>query len=424
IRCTAGHRFRMVSGWKKLEELERGQSIAVPRRYQVPCAAPPGEISAERALLLGWLIGDGHLGGSAILTVSSFAEAREAVRLAELSFGLKPIVKPERAGTSALRVVMTTGEMCGAGKNPLATWLRELGAWKVTGVRKHVPPQIFSQSDAVVAAFLRGLFHADGSLTARHDSSRVTVRLTTISERLAREVQQLLLRFEINAILKADRRNIGGYRTKTTAVWTLSLLQRSAVCDFIDHIGFLGEKHSRAVAKLSRNKQNDAAQFDRIPMEVNRWVRYRKSDLSLSHAALGWREQGKAMSRQTCAALAERLDDDDLEALAFSDVLWDRIVSIEPVGVEPVYDLTVGELHNFCVDDIVTHNSGAIEQEADIVAFLYRDDYYNKETADPGVTELILAKHRNGRTGTIKLMFQPEYTKFVAYAESARYATP
>ena len=159
-------------------------------------------------------------------------------------------------------------------------------------------------------------------------------------------------------------------------------------------------------------------------MEVNRWVRYRKSDLSLSHAALGWREQGKAMSRQTCAALAERLDDDDLEALAFSDVLWDRIVSIEPVGVEPVYDLTVGELHNFCVDDIVTHNSGAIEQEADIVAFLYRDDYYNKETADPGVTELILAKHRNGRTGTIKLMFQPEYTKFVAYAESARYATP
>ena len=69
-------------------------------------------------------------------------------------------------------------------------------------------------------------------------------------------------------------------------------------------------------------------------------------------------------------------------------------------------------------------DSGAIEQEADIVAFLYRDDYYNKETADPGVTELILAKHRNGRTGTIKLLFQPEYTRFVAFADSARYAAP
>lgn len=105
-------------------------------------------------------------------------------------------------------------------------------------------------------------------------------------------------------------------------------------------------------------------------------------------------------------------------------MLWDRIALVEPDGCEPVYDVTVGDLHNFCVDDIVTHNSGAIEQEADIVAFLYRDDYYNKETADPGVTELILAKHRNGRTGTLKLLFQPEYTRFVAYADSARYAAP
>jgi replicative DNA helicase len=69
-------------------------------------------------------------------------------------------------------------------------------------------------------------------------------------------------------------------------------------------------------------------------------------------------------------------------------------------------------------------DSGSVEQEADLVAFIYRDEYYNKETADPGVTELILAKHRNGRTGTVKLMFQPEFTKFVAYADAGRYAAP
>lgn len=118
-------------------------------------------------------------------------------------------------------------------------------------------------------------------------------------------------------------------------------------------------------------------------------------------------------------------DEGDLDALGSSDVLWDPIVSIEAQGVEAVYDLTVGELHNFCVDDIVTHNSGAIEQEADIVTFLYRDVYYNKETsAEPDATELIIAKHRNGRVGTIKLRFQPEHTLFVPYGDDSHYPAP
>jgi len=87
--------------------------------------------------------------------------------------------------------------------------------------------------------------------------------------------------------------------------------------------------------------------------------------------------------------------------------------------------LTVGSLHNFCVDDIVTHNSGAIEQEADIVTFLYRDVYYNKETSpEPDATELIVAKHRNGRVGTIKLRFQPEHTLFVPYGDDSHYPAP
>ena len=131
------------------------------------------------------------------------------------------------------------------------------------------------------------------------------------------------------------------------------------------------------------------------------------------------------MSRTTCAKVAERLDDDFLDALAWSDVLWDPVVSIEQQGVEAVYDLTVGDLHNFCVDDIITHNSGAIEQEADIVTFLYRDVYYNKETsAEPDVTEFIIAKHRNGKVGTIKLRFQPEHTLFVPYGDDSHYPAP
>ncbi|MCI8434050.1 MAG: replicative DNA helicase [Lachnospiraceae bacterium] len=57
-------------------------------------------------------------------------------------------------------------------------------------------------------------------------------------------------------------------------------------------------------------------------------------------------------------------------------------------------------------------DSGAIEQDADVVMFLYRDDYYNHDSPDKGISEVIIAKQRNGPIGTVKLAWLPEYTKF------------
>ena len=56
--------------------------------------------------------------------------------------------------------------------------------------------------------------------------------------------------------------------------------------------------------------------------------------------------------------------------------------------------------------------SGSIEQDADIVMFLYREDYYNQDTENANITELSIAKHRNGATDTVKMFFQKEYTRF------------
>ncbi|HZZ66254.1 MAG TPA: replicative DNA helicase [Candidatus Baltobacteraceae bacterium] len=66
-------------------------------------------------------------------------------------------------------------------------------------------------------------------------------------------------------------------------------------------------------------------------------------------------------------------------------------------------------------------DSGSLEQESDMVAFLYREGYYNNDVAEPDLTEFIVAKHRNGPTGTVRLRFQREYTLFVPYGDESHY---
>ena len=91
-------------------------------------------------------------------------------------------------------------------------------------------------------------------------------------------------------------------------------------------------------------------------------------------------------------------------------VLWDQVASIHADGIEEVYDLTVPVYHNFAANELIVHNS--IEQDADVVIFVYREDYYNEETDQQNIADLMVAKHRHGTTGTVSLYFRKELTQF------------
>jgi replicative DNA helicase len=119
-------------------------------------------------------------------------------------------------------------------------------------------------------------------------------------------------------------------------------------------------------------------------------------------------EQG--VSRSLMRRIADQFTDPFLADLGTSDVLWDEIVEVEPCGEAPVFDATVHGTHNFVAGDVVVHNS--IEQDADIVLFIYRDELYNPESDQRGLAEVIVAKHRNGPVGTTKLVFHGDYTTF------------
>jgi replicative DNA helicase len=109
-------------------------------------------------------------------------------------------------------------------------------------------------------------------------------------------------------------------------------------------------------------------------------------------------------------ALAERPP----RRAAGAGVVWDTIAAIEPLGPREVFDATVLGTHNFIANGMVVHNS--LEQDADVVLFIYRDEIYDPESPRKGEADLIIAKHRNGPTDSVTVTFQGQYSRFAPMA--------
>ncbi|HZW98502.1 MAG TPA: replicative DNA helicase [Trueperaceae bacterium] len=119
-----------------------------------------------------------------------------------------------------------------------------------------------------------------------------------------------------------------------------------------------------------------------------------------------------APSTATIASYASVLKDPELLRMSQTDLFWDEIVSITPAGVQDVYDLTVPGPASWLAAGVVMHNSGAIEQDADLVMFIYRDEYYDPHSEKHGIAEIIIGKQRNGPTGQLEVQFHNSHVRF------------
>ena len=160
---------------------------------------------------------------------------------------------------------------------------------------------------------------------------------------------------------------------------------------------------------------------DQVPAEVWARVRARAAARGIPPARLlandpagPARFSGDA-DRVLLERVAEVIDDDVVRALATSDVAWDTVTAIEPRGRQVVFDATVESTHNFLANGITVENS--IEQDADVVMFIYRDDVYHQDSPDRGQAEVLVSKHRNGPTGVCRLAFLEQYTRFANMAK-------
>jgi len=289
------------------------------------------------------------------------------------------------------------------------------------GLRSHekfVPDWVFALPKEQVGLFLRHLWATDGCVHVNKDDRGGRIYYATTSRRLADDVARLLARYNVFTRIKTVRKS--GYRDS----FHVHVVGAENQLRFIDEVGVHGARGVRA-ARL-REVLEDVrpnTNLDTIPIEVwgrvrellvERGVRHREFAAAMETSFSGSTMWKHAPSRQRLSRVAAVLHDAELQVLATNDVFWDSIKIIEHVGSEPVYDATVLGLHNFVANGIALHNS--IEQDADMVILLHREDAYEKESTRPGEADVIVAKHRNGPTRDIVVAFQGHYSRFVDMA--------
>ena len=416
IRATGNHKFLAFDGWKRLDEVEIGEHLALPRTLPGPSAPT---ISRNELALLGHLIGDGcTLPRHAIqYTTREPVLASRVASLATAVFGsaIRPRIRQERRWYQVY--LSSARHLTHRRRNPISAWLDALGAFGLRSYEKRVPRRVFEQPPDAIATFLRHLWSTDGCVyLARGQRAAPIVYYATSSPGLATDVQSLLLRLGINAILS----RVGNAQGRPQH--HVKLTGAPDVARFLEVVGCLGESRAetglRIALKLGQTRANPnrdiipAAAWRGVvePARVGAHLTTREFQDALGNAYCGSALYKSNLSRERAARAAEIAGSAELARLADSDVYWDRVVAVEADGEEEVYDLTVEGLHNFVAEDIIVHNS--IEQDADVVMFIYRDEYYNKESERLGEADMIVAKHRNGPIGDVALTFLPKYPKF------------
>ncbi|GAA1712249.1 replicative DNA helicase [Propioniferax innocua] len=415
IEATANHKFLTIDGWVPLEDLAPGHRLAVPRHVPDPIATKRAD--DDEVALLAHMIGDGSFVKKQPIRYASVDEAN-LTRVAEAAsrrFG----INAKRDEHSAARVTtlrlpapfrLTHGK-----RNPIAAWLDGLGLFGLRSHEKFIPEWVFALPLDQVQDFIGHLWATDGSARWDEQARQARIYYATSSRRLADGLCQLLLRCGIVARIKIAQKS--GFRDGYH-VHIYGAAQQLTFCRTIPVWGARGVSARQMVPRLEAIKGN--TNVDTVPREVWASVRTSLTAQGMSHRAfseaLGTAFCGSALwkrspSRERLGRVATLLEDPDLQKLADSDLLWDSVVSIEPLGQQEVFDATVPGTHCFVANGVVAHNS--LEQDADIVILLHRDDVYDKESPRAGEADFIIAKNRNGPTRTVTTIFQGHYSRFV-----------
>jgi replicative DNA helicase len=424
VEATGNHRFRIVQGWRCLSQLEIGDHLAVPRLIPEPSATGAPSWTEDELILLGHLLGRGTLGPNGVgYTTTDAADKTRVERTASRLFGIE--VTSKRDQQVWLLRLPAPYQLTPGRRHPIRNWLEPLGLWGARPHERFIPECVLSLPPSQLALFLHHLWWTGGTITTGPSSRTQTIRAyyATTSRRLADGIRRALLRLDIRSRVTSAQKE--GHRLR----WHISVTHGDDLVRFLRLVGWGSERSPEigdGLRPLAAPTVEPNAEL--LPVAIAPAVHDALRRAGLTQPAMtdllparqadtapggNWSRPSR-LSRERLLTIASAAGDQHLRALAESDVYWDEVIEITPIGEMPTFDATVAGTHNFVANGVIAHNS--LEQDADVVLFLYRDEMYNPESADRGSAEVLVAKHRNGPTGKCQLAFLDHYTRFANMA--------
>jgi replicative DNA helicase len=366
VEATANHPILTSLGWEELGKISPGARVAVPRKLPRPIHTT--ELPDHEIVLLAALIADGALGGGTpAFCFGAKSSIVNAVESAVHRYGVRFQPSRQEARGSAY---LSAGH--GSGPNPVTAMLRGHGLMGLRSAEKFVPDAIFGLDDEQLARFLGVMYACDGHV---YCSDRLAqIGYTTISERLAHDVQHLLLRLGVVATIRTLKRPV--YEGTDKVVREIRITSQESLRRFCELIPVPGKEEQQAQVLERLDAAPLSTNTDTIPEAIWEDVLLAKGERTWASVSAdtnrprnhNWHVGKRSPSRGLLAELAVATDSPALEELADSDIWWDEVVSVEYVGVEETYDLEVPDLRNFVADDVIVHNSALVANIAENVA--------------------------------------------------------
>jgi replicative DNA helicase len=364
--ATANHPVLTSSGWRELGDVEPAMRVAVPRRLPGPNRS--AELPDAEVVLLAALIADGSIGGGTpAYCYGSDSGVVSVVEEAAQEYGVR--FKPARRDAKGSSY-LTSGNRRGG--NPVSQMLCGHGLMGLRSAEKFVPDAVFGLGDDQIARFLGVMYACDGHV---YCSDRLAqIGYTTISERLARDVQHLLLRLGIVATIRTLKRP--AYDGTGKVAREVRITGQAGMRRFCELIAVPGkeEKQAEVLGRIAVSPRS--TNTDTLPAEIWDDILLAKGDRPWADVSEStgrprnhnWHIGGRCPSPGLVAELATATASPALEELCDSDIWWDEVESVEYVGEEETYDLDVPGLRNFVADDIIVHNSALVANIAENVA--------------------------------------------------------